>query len=392
VARGRTTDSLRVLFAGGGTGGHLMPGAAAAEALRALVPSSQSLFLLTDRPSERSCLHALDGCRTARVPDLRRAGRLLWPVRAAGALERTLGVLRWFRPHVVVGLGGGNCILPVGAAKSLGMCTAAFESNVTPGRAVRALAPACDCVMLHWPQAAAGLRARRVAVTGIPVRPALLSADRRGALRRLGLSAKRPTLLAMGGSQGALALNRALFGALKLVRAQGLDLQVLHLTGLDLLHGALEHAARRGLTGYRAIGFMERMEDAYAVADVVLARAGGATLAELAALGLPAILVPYPHATDAHQQANAQAAAAAGAALAIQQSDLTHETLAQAVAALVLDGARRARMAAQARSTGRPAAALEVAARLAAMAGFATHETQTRTAEQADVYRPPQAA
>jgi UDP-N-acetylglucosamine--N-acetylmuramyl-(pentapeptide) pyrophosphoryl-undecaprenol N-acetylglucosamine transferase len=388
-------DVLRVLFAGGGTGGHLMPGAATAEALRALVPGAQALFLLTDRRAERSCLHALNGCRTARTVDLRwlgPMGKALWPVRTAGALGRTLDVLRGFRPHVVVGLGSINSLLPVAAARWLGMRTVALESNVLPGRAVRAMAPLCDCMMLHWPQAAAGLRARRVAVTGSPVRRDLLGADRRAAQRRLGLVPDRPTLLAVGGSQGARALNEALFGALALIRAQHVDLQVLHLTGLDLLHPALERAERTGLTGYRAIGFMERMADAYAVADVVLARAGGSTLAELTALGLPAILVPYPYATDDHQRANAEAAAAAGAALAIPQSDLTRETLAGALLALVADDARRARMAECAHRIGRPAAAFEVAARLAALAGFAPRATDTQGTEKTSIHRPLQAA
>jgi UDP-N-acetylglucosamine--N-acetylmuramyl-(pentapeptide) pyrophosphoryl-undecaprenol N-acetylglucosamine transferase len=389
------SDALRVLFAGGGTGGHLMPGAATADALRALVPDAQSLFLMTDRRAERSCLHALAGCRTARTTDLRwegPAGKALWPGRAALALARTLDVLRGFRPHVVVGLGGVNSIMPVSAARLLGMRTAAFESNVTPGRAVRAMAPFCDCVMLHWPQAAALLHARRVAVTGSPIRRGLMACDRQAAQRRLGLTAGRPTLLAVGGSQGALALNDALFAALRRVRAQGLDLQVLHLTGLDLLHSALERAERAGLTGYRAIGFMERMADAYAVADVVLARAGGSTLAELTALGLPAILVPYPHATDGHQSANAQAAAAAGAALVIPQAELSDERLAGAILQVVRDEARRARMARCARRIGRPAAAFEVAARLAALGGFVPQTVSTPTTEQTTIRKPLQAA
>ncbi|NLW49467.1 MAG: UDP-N-acetylglucosamine--N-acetylmuramyl-(pentapeptide) pyrophosphoryl-undecaprenol N-acetylglucosamine transferase [Candidatus Brocadiaceae bacterium] len=384
-------DGLRVLFAGGGTGGHLMPGAATARALQELVPGAASLFQMTHRSAERSCLPALAGCRTARMGDLRwagPAGKVLWPARAGAALSRTLDVLRGFRPHVVVGLGGVNSVLPVLVARTLGMRTAVLESNALPGRAVRALAPVCDCVLLHWPQAAAGLRARRTVLTGSPVRPEVLAGDRRAARRRLGLCPLRPTLLAMGGSQGALALNEALLSALGLVRAGGADVQVLHLTGAGLLNGTRERAARMGLTGYRAVGFMERMADAYAAADVVLARAGGSTLAELTALGLPAILVPYPYATDGHQVANAEAAAAAGAAVVIPQSALTAQSLADAILALVRDDARRGRMAACARRIGRPRAARAAALHLAALAGVAPQARPIRPSDDTTIHRP----
>lgn len=393
---GGKSCALRVLFAGGGTGGHLMPGAATAGALRALVSGARSLFLLTDRRVESWCLGALEGFETIQAPDLRwegtaRAPRLV--ARGLLACGRMVGLMRRFRPHVVVGLGGVNSVVPVLVARALGARTALFESNVLPGRAVRMLAPAADCTMLHWPQAAARLRARCVRLTGNPVRPGLFGADREAARRRLGLQPGRPTLLAMGGSQGAQALNEALFGALERLRArEGARPQVLHLTGPDLLRPARERAEQLGLTGYRPIGFLERMEDAYAVADLALGRAGGASLAELTALGLPAILVPYPHSTDAHQLANARAMAAAGAALTMEQSDLSPETLADAIAALTADGARRGRMAACARRIGRPGAALEVAAELAAMARFAPHTLPSRLTPHRSGDQPLQAA
>ena len=175
-------------------------------------------------------------------------------------------------------------------------------------------------------------------------------------------------MLALGGSQGALVLNQALYGALRIIRAKGADLQVIHLTGVDHLPAALEEQANSS-SSYRPIGFLERMEDAYAAADFVLARAGASTLAELTALGLPSILVPYPYA-GSHQQANAAVLTQAGAAVSVNQTELTGGRLAALIQEFALDPQRRRLMAEGARRLGRPQAALTVAAELAELGGF----------------------
>jgi UDP-N-acetylglucosamine--N-acetylmuramyl-(pentapeptide) pyrophosphoryl-undecaprenol N-acetylglucosamine transferase len=300
-------------------------------------------------------------------------------IRSVLTAGRVLHIVRRFRPHVVVGLGGHNCVVPALMGRLLGICTVLFESNAIPGRAVRLLAPLADCVALQWAQAATGLRAQRVLLAGNPVRARLFGVPQEAARRRLGLAPGKQTLLVMGGSQGALALNQVLYATLESVRARGVDLQVVHLTGVAHLPAALEWREARGFPSYRAIGFTDRMEDAYGAADFVVARAGGSTLAELTALGLPAILVPYPHHADGHQRANAAVLAEAGAALTIQQSELNERRLAAAVAALAVDERLRRRMAECARRMGRPEAALAVASELAAMAGFASQlERPTR--------------
>ncbi len=365
--------SVRVLFAGGGTGGHLMPGAATAEALGRLLPSSQALFLLTEHRAERHCVKALAGFMTAGVPPTpldRTLDKVLFPFRSAKAAARVLDIIRAFRPHAIVGLGGSRSIAPVVLGRALGIPTVVFESNASAGATVRLLAPVADVVVLQWAEAAAGLRARRVLVAGNPVRAKLFRARKDAALRRLGLSPLKRTLLVLGGSQGALALNRTLHEALSMVYAQRDDLQVLHLTGVDHLPAALAWMNSLPVTSYRPIGFLNQMEDAYAAADLVLSRCGGSTLAELTALGLPAILVPYPYAADKHQDANAAVLVRAGAAVVIEQQDLTAARLADAVVRLATDEPMRAQMAACARRAGRPQAALSVAAEIARMAGF----------------------
>jgi len=363
--------AMRVLFAGGTTGGHLMPGAAVAHALRRLLPGSRAMFLLTGHRAESRCRNAIAGFESVRVPPTPWAGvtdKALFPLKALRAAERTLRVMRAFRPDVVVGLGGHNCVVPVLLGKALGLKTALMESNAVPGRAVGLLAPFADCVFVQWDCAAARLKARRAIASGNPVRDRLFGVDRRRAARRLGLSPHRLTMLALGGSQGALALNTALHRALGEVQAKGVDLQVVHLTGVDHLPGALSRAMT--LADYRPIGFLDRMEDAYAVADFVMARAGGSTLAELTALGLPSILIPYPHAAANHQRANAAVLEKARAAITIPQSELSVRRLADTIEVLACNTRLRAQMAAAARRIGRPHAAESVALELARMAGF----------------------
>jgi len=225
-------------------------------------------------------------------------------------------------------------------------------------------------VAVQWEETASRLRTRRVVATGNPVRARLFQTDREAARRRLGLLPDRLTLLALGGSQGALALNEALPGALRLLSSRGRLMQVLHLTGVDHLHRALQ-ARRSPRVHYRAIGFLDRIEEAYAAADLVLARAGGSTLAYVTAAGLPSILVPYPHHADGHQTANAKVLARAGAAILLPQKDMNPRRLADLIGRLLHRPALRQQMARRARALGRPQAAVAVAARVAELAGFA---------------------
>ncbi len=364
---------MRALFAGGGTGGHIMPGAAAAEALCDLQPGTRCLFLTTNRKAERLCRSSLAEFETELIPGLRRTGAVdlaCLPVQMLRSGARLVTVMARFRPHVVVGLGELGCAMPVALARVLGIPTMLFEMNAVPGRTVRMLAPMVDRTVMAFEEAGRFLRARRKLPLGSPVRRRLFGVDRTAARRRMGLHPDRTTLLAAGGSQGALAVNEALHPALELVHRAGIDLQVLHITGVDHMPAAQDWMESTGYPDYRPIGFLDRMEDAYAAADFVLGRAGCSTVAELTALGLPAVLVPYPHHGDKHQYANAGVLARAGAAVVIPQARLTGMRLAGALAELAKDHDCRRRMAACALRMGRPGAAGAVATELTAMAGF----------------------
>ena len=363
---------MRVIFAGGSTGGHLMPGVATAVALQKALPGTRALFLTSQNRTERRCSGALDAFETAYLPDAPwhgPAGKLLFPAKALRAAARMADVLRGFRPHVVVGLGSYNSAAPVLAARMAGVRTALVAADALPGVAVRLLAPFADVVLVQWGEVIPRLKARRAVVTGLPVRERILSAERRAALMRFGFSAERPTLLAMGGSQGALALNRTLYEALRLAAGRGVDLQVIHLTGIDHLQAALDRQLG-GSINYRPIGFLDRVEDAYAAADFAFGRAGASTLAELTARGLPSVLVPYPYAANDHQSLNAALLSESGAAIAIPQPELSAERLCETLTALAGDAALRGRMAENALHQGRPDAAVRAARELAELAGF----------------------
>jgi len=385
---------MRVIYAGGATGGHLMPGVATARAVERTLPGSRALFLVSGSPTERHCRGALAEFQTAwmpRTPWHGKADKVLFAGKSLWAAQRMVEIVRGFRPHLVMGLGSYNSAVPVLVGRLLGVKTALMAADVLPGLAVRLLAPMVDRVMVQYAEALPALKARSTAVTGLPVRRRILQADRRAAMRRLGLRPGRPTLLAAGGSQGALALNETLYRALEMAFARHSDLQVIHLTGIDHLQSALDR--RLSLRGsYRPIGFLERMEDAYAAADFFFGRAGASTLAELTALGLPSILVPYPYAANDHQRLNAEVLSAAGAAITMDQSELTPERLAEALMALAGDARMRRRMSERAASKGRPDAADNVAHELADLAGFGQKTKRTSIPKQQTRGRQPRAA
>jgi UDP-N-acetylglucosamine--N-acetylmuramyl-(pentapeptide) pyrophosphoryl-undecaprenol N-acetylglucosamine transferase len=300
---------VKVLFAAGGTGGHLYPAFAIADALRAR--GDDVLFVGTrDRLEARLVPAAGFTLQTVAAHPLRR--RLSFDLartigaNAAGVVQ-SLRILRRERPDAIVATGGYVCVPVVLAARLFRafarrrLPIALLEPNAVLGVANRLLAPVVDEV---WTASS----------TGVPVREALLHLPTRAeAAARLGLDPNRKILFAFGASQGARSINDALIA---LVESHGLP----EGWQLVLLAGERDDARVRAAIGDRVVvrAYLDDPADAYAVADLALARAGASTLAELAALRLPAILVPYPYAAEAHQAANAAAAAATGAAVTIE--------------------------------------------------------------------------
>ncbi|HEX8806712.1 MAG TPA: undecaprenyldiphospho-muramoylpentapeptide beta-N-acetylglucosaminyltransferase [Candidatus Aquilonibacter sp.] len=308
-------ERLRVVFTGGGTGGHLYPAIAIAQALG---ERANITFIGTaDRLEAKIIPQSGYPLITVRSAPLKRAY-----INVVG-LFQAMRVLARLQPDIVIATGGYVCFPVVLAARTLRSTgvirakIALLEPNAHPGLTNRMLAPIVDELWGAFAQADRRF-ANKYIHTGIPVRAELRTLpSREAALARLGLSTQRSTLLAMGGSQGARSINDALTSLLK---SDGLPegWQLIHVTGEQEYDRV--RAAQGGGNGLRA--YLNDVADAYAAADLVLARAGASTVGELAATGRPAILVPYPHAAEDHQRANAAMVAQSGAAVVVDDREL----------------------------------------------------------------------
>jgi len=297
-----------------------------------------------------------------RARQLRGGGPVRATVGAVAALRSVGGavaLLRRLRPALVVGVGGYASVAAVAAATLARVPALLMEQNVIPGAANRLLARVARRVCVGFAESAAYLPAGRVVHTGNPVRADVLRAAGHP-------PHERPGLLVFGGSAGATRLNQATVEALARLGPLARDIEVVHQTGSADAEAVRARYRELGL-GVRVEPFIADMGAVYARADLVVARAGAMSCAEVTAVGLPSILVPYPYAADDHQRRNAEVLVAAGAAEMILDPELTGDRLAASLGALLSDGARRAAMAAAAHTLGRPDAAARVAAECRAL-------------------------
>lgn len=384
---------MRILLAAGGTGGHLRPALAVADALRRLEPAAELRFLTTGRPVVEKFFAGSSLAREALFPERQGAPRRLDVAAWWDAYRRTRRLLRSFAPDVVAGFGGyptaiAGCAAlsgflgPVSAAcrillgrpgRALGAADAGrrsrrprlvlLEQNARPGRAVRLLARSASLVLLALPGAETRLpRKSAMLFTGNPLpcefdEPRDIAVDPREFLLEPG----RPTLLVLGGSQGARGVNRMALEARPLLARSHPELQILLISGDTDYWEVNDRLRGEPLPRTVAVPFETRMRQAYQVADVVVARGGGTTLAELAVVGRPMVLVPYPHHRDRHQFANAAAFERAGAARVVPEGPGAAARLAEAVAGWLDDAAARRRAGERARTLWRPGAATRCA-------------------------------
>ncbi|MFQ5845390.1 MAG: glycosyltransferase [Planctomycetota bacterium] len=355
-----------VVFAGGGSGGHLYPALALARAM----PSVEAVFCV---PPDRGDPERVGGafrCVPLPAPRLDRGGwhfppRLLW------AVARARRTLRRLRASAVVGLGGYACVPACLAGRSLGLPIYLMECNAVPGRATRLLSHLARGIGLGSEAARARLTRRPGSrVTGTPLRAQL---RRAAGPADFGLDSDRPTLLVLGGSQGASGLNTRVLTALP--ACADLPFQVLFLAG-PRDAGRVAAACRSLPLPARVLGYLDDVGRAYAAADLVVARSGASTVAECLALGLPAVYVPYPFHADRHQERNAEAAVRAGAAWLVREEELSASRFRALVTELLLEAPARERMAAAAERLGRPGAAADMAAHLLESLGDAVAENR----------------
>jgi UDP-N-acetylglucosamine--N-acetylmuramyl-(pentapeptide) pyrophosphoryl-undecaprenol N-acetylglucosamine transferase len=358
---------LRVLIAGGGTGGHIIPALAVA---RELVARHQAevLFVGTARgletrlvPAAGFRLHLID------VGPLKNVS-LLTKLSTVSVLPKSLfacrRLIREFKPNVVLGVGGYASGPGIAAALSLGVPTMAFEPNAMPGLANRLVGKRVQAAAVNFPAAAKWFR--NVEVTGVPVRPEFFT---------VAPYTGPPSLLIFGGSQGARILNN--------VMPQIIVALLSAIPGLTVLHQAGARGAELTQAAYAATGadparwrvspFLDDMPARFANASLVLARSGASTVAELAAAGKPSLLVPFAAAADDHQLRNAEEMAKAGAAVLLTEPDVAQPAkLLAALTGLLTDAKRLAAMAAAAQGQARPGAAEKIADRLAALGSAAS--------------------
>jgi UDP-N-acetylglucosamine--N-acetylmuramyl-(pentapeptide) pyrophosphoryl-undecaprenol N-acetylglucosamine transferase len=326
---------MNAVIACGGTGGHLFPGIAVAEALHAR--GHEVLLFVSEKEIDRLALSKRTDVRFEKLPTV--GFPSLYSPAIFGFLRRfneSLALCRstykTFNPQAVLGMGGFTSTAPVLAARMRGAATFIHESNAIPGKANRFAARMVRAVLLGFKECAQFFPKARTEVTGTPIRTELRRLDRRVAQQELGLREGLTTLLVMGGSQGATGINQAIIKSLPLLH--GLPLQMIHLSGARDEGVVADNYRRENIPAYVA-AFDHRMEAIYSAADFTVARAGAASLAEFAAFALPSILIPYPYAADDHQTRNGEIFARANAAILLREPELTGGLLARKIAELV---------------------------------------------------------
>jgi UDP-N-acetylglucosamine--N-acetylmuramyl-(pentapeptide) pyrophosphoryl-undecaprenol N-acetylglucosamine transferase len=376
---------LTLLVAAGGTGGHVFPGLALARTIVEHDPAATVRFAGTTRGIETRAVpeagFALDLLPILPLSRRLALETLLAPLAAVNGTVAARRLLRRHRFDAVCGM-GGYVTLPVAvAARLAGVPVVLHEQNAVPGIANRLAARVARRIAVGVDAAAEAFPPERTVVVGNPVRPELARLDRAAlrdeAVAAFGLDPGRRTLFVFGGSQGARRLNQAVVAA----TAHWPDpaaVQVLHACGrrdeADVRAAwADADPDGRGLL-VRIVPFVDRMDLAYAAADLAMTRAGAITMAELTATGTPAVMVPLPHATADHQAANARAVAAAGGAVVVDDAALDGPAVVAAAGPLLADPDRLDAMAAAMRGQAHPAAAEELAALVVEASGRGTRE------------------
>ncbi len=354
---------FRAVIACGGTGGHLFPGLAVAEALHAR--GHEVLLFVSEKEIDATALKAHPEFRFEKLPSVGLPTRIVSPAlvrfmrRFWESYSQCRRIYRRFRPSVVLGMGGFTSTAPVLAARFRGLPSFVHESNAIPGRANKLAAKFTTKVLLGFEDCEAYFPTAECVITGTPVRRNLGEPIDRAAARQIfGLAADKKTLLVMGGSQGAAGINQLLFKTAPLLAGSGI--QIIHLTGERDDRLAAANYQRDEIPHYVST-FHHRMEEAYSAADVVVSRAGASSLSELSQFGLPSVLIPYPYATDDHQTANAKIYARQGAAEMLPEKGTGPEMLAAMISNLLSDDNRRERMSVASRRIPPGSAATNVA-------------------------------
>lgn len=349
---------MRVILTGGGTGGHIYPALSVARCLA----GDEVLYVGTAEGPEAGIVPQA-GVPFQTVPS-RKLSRKPTPgavaalaVSAWGVLRAT-GLLRSWRPDVVLGTGGYASAGIMFAAGLLRIPTVVHEANVIPGRVNQLLAKLCTRVAVTYEASIRYFPAEKTVLTGLPVRPDLLTADPTKACAQYGLDGELPVLLIAGGSGGAQTLNRAVVQALP--ELEKLGVQVVHQTGKRLYEDVMKEVGQAPAF-YHPLAYIDDMPSLLAATTLIVCRGGSSSLAEVTAVGLPSIIVPYRFAVADHQTHNARALEENGAAVLVKDAEMDGARLVREVRTLLADPVRLETMRRASRAQGRPEAARRVA-------------------------------
>lgn len=255
-----------------------------------------------------------------------------------GLLHSLISLVR-IKPDVIIGLGGYGSVLPLVAAYITGIPIVLIEQNVIPGRANLAMSRWSDVVLCHWKSSKKRFNKGRVSVTGVPIRNNIITNETKTDDNPFGLDFRKKTLLIMGGSQGSQAINKVILQSIPKLQELVPDLQVIHLTGKHGYQEVKDFYNGLGISSFVS-EFYNDIGAVYRMSDLVICRSGANTIAEITAVGIPAILVPYPYATDNHQYWNAFELSSVGGAVIIKQEELNPETVIKIVSDLLMNNER----------------------------------------------------
>lgn len=362
---------MRIIISGGGTGGHIYPAITIARAIAAMVEPCEILFVGTRQGLEADIVPK-EGFAFAAVDAKGFERRLSWDTvrtlyKTAAGLGQSVGIIRRFRPDIVIGTGGYVCGPVLLTASLMGIPTMIQEQNVIPGVTNKILARFVTKVAAGYPEAAKffGRQADKVFVSGNPIRQEVLQATREDGIRTFGLDSGKLTVLVAGGSRGARSINQAMVEVYRRFAGRS-NMQILHATGQSEYNNIAGFIQQAGIdiekTGNIIIKpYLYNMPQALAAADIAVFRAGAVGLAELTARGIPAILIPYPYAAENHQEFNARVLADQGAAVVIRDAELSGLRLADELERLIGSPLQLEGMAQASKQLGRPDAAAVLA-------------------------------
>lgn len=361
---------MNVVFTCGGTAGHVNPALALAQQFEQKHPGCRILFMGAERGMEQRLVEQAGyPIRQVKVSTFERVWswnglrhNLRSLVIVPAGLHQASAILKEFRPDLVVGTGGYASYPAVKQAARMGIPTAIHESNAFPGLTTRALADRVDLVMVGFPEAAEYYKnARRVTVTGTPVRSRFFALDREQARRELGLTDRRPLVVSFWGSQGAKYMNDQTLELFERWVEDDRPFHYIHSGGRNFEEMA-ESLKKKGVgvTGEELRPYIDNMPTVMAAADLVICRAGASTISELTAMGKPAILVPSPYVAANHQYKNARVLADRGGVVLLEEQSCSGALLYQTAQELLADGTRRAAMSRAMKELASPNAAEEI--------------------------------